>query len=330
MHGSDLHRLQDFLNSLAASAHFVCQEDPAVYCLPASCGSGTCRIWPISDSTALILADLTWNDRFRFVFPENTYIYISYYFSLSAVYHVPGSSPQELHPDTLYTSFEQIPESCTVFEKGKPVRGLILLLSPKTYISRLNSRFSLDMETYIRQIQALDGLKILPEISVIYRQILEFKGQGLMRTLYLESKFNEILSLYLTRVQEETNSGRGSITEKQFQIKEEDLRQIQELTDYLHAHLADPGTMPLLARKACMSQAKLKYCFKQVTGMSLSSYLSLLRMNRARELLLTTDLSIREIASQIGYKKDSSFTSAFKKTEGCTPGRYRQMMRGVV
>ena len=82
--------------------------------------------------------------------------------------------------------------------------------------------------------------------------------------------------------------------------------------------------MATLARLAKMSVSKLKYCFKEVTGCSVSEYTSALRMSQAKQLLQTTDLPIGEIAEMTGYKHGRSFTSAFRRAAGVSPREYRK------
>ena len=53
-------------------------------------------------------------------------------------------------------------------------------------------------------------------------------------------------------------------------------------------------------------------------------------MDEAKKLLLTTSLTTREIAMNIGYDNPNHFYNPFKKTTGFTPEQYRQQMRGCV
>jgi YesN/AraC family two-component response regulator len=68
---------------------------------------------------------------------------------------------------------------------------------------------------------------------------------------------------------------------------------------------------------------KLSIGFKQVTGLTYTDYLMRFRLDKAKELLLTTDDKINEIAKQVGYLPPY-FIRVFKKNEGVTPGQYRE------
>jgi AraC-like DNA-binding protein len=68
--------------------------------------------------------------------------------------------------------------------------------------------------------------------------------------------------------------------------------------------------------------------FKQATGKSPLAYLQTQRISTAQELLRATNLSVGEVAWQVGLHDVSYFTSLFKKQTGITPARYRGNVRG--
>jgi AraC family transcriptional regulator len=63
--------------------------------------------------------------------------------------------------------------------------------------------------------------------------------------------------------------------------------------------------------------------FSQLEGVTIERYLLLLRMERAKELLIQTELSASEIGDRLGYSSPQSFTTQFGKETGKTPGEYR-------
>lgn len=68
----------------------------------------------------------------------------------------------------------------------------------------------------------------------------------------------------------------------------------------------------------------LSKSFKQVTGKNFIDYLTSLRMDKAKELLRESGLKINDVAEQVGYQH-SYFNRIFKKQEGMTPSRYREL-----
>ncbi len=69
--------------------------------------------------------------------------------------------------------------------------------------------------------------------------------------------------------------------------------------------------------------------FKEHTGVNFADYLLTLRMERAKRLLESTDQSINDISSLIGYDIPLSFGRTFKKSVGMTPSEYRRHMHSV-
>lgn len=72
-----------------------------------------------------------------------------------------------------------------------------------------------------------------------------------------------------------------------------------------------------------MSFSHISRIFSQLEGITIEKYLLLLRMERAKELLIQTELSASEIGDRLGYSSPQSFTTQFGKETGKTPGGYR-------
>lgn len=73
----------------------------------------------------------------------------------------------------------------------------------------------------------------------------------------------------------------------------------------------------------------LRRRFKKATGMTMNDYLTALRLDRAKQLLTTTNLDLADICRQCGYADQSSFIRAFKAKEGETPGKYREFNQNI-
>jgi AraC-like DNA-binding protein len=78
-----------------------------------------------------------------------------------------------------------------------------------------------------------------------------------------------------------------------------------------------------LARKANISASHLRHLFKVETGLTLTQYVKLIRMQKAEQLLLSTFLSVKEIMNRVGINNESYFSREFKRTFGLAPLQYR-------
>mgnify|MGYP002709053921 FL=1 len=96
------------------------------------------------------------------------------------------------------------------------------------------------------------------------------------------------------------------------------------MTRYMQTHLAEEISLNLLAEAFHLSPQYISQLFKSEIGVNFLTYLTNLRMERAKKLLLSTALAVSEVAEQSGYGDYRVFTKAFKKSEGVTPSQYRR------
>ena len=101
-------------------------------------------------------------------------------------------------------------------------------------------------------------------------------------------------------------------------------RTITGITRYLQEHLADEMSLSVLAEEFHLNPQYISQLFKSEIGVNFLVYLTNIRMEKAKKLLLSTALSIAEVAEQSGYGDYRVFTKVFKKSEGITPSQYRR------
>ncbi|MFB5676334.1 response regulator [Paenibacillus terreus] len=104
---------------------------------------------------------------------------------------------------------------------------------------------------------------------------------------------------------------------------------VKEALDYIKEHIHEPLTMADMAARLHLNASYFSVLFKEQTGTPFSEYVSRLRIQRAKELLLQTRLSVAEIGSRVGYRTDKYFIKVFKELESVSPSRYRQQMAGI-
>ena len=101
-------------------------------------------------------------------------------------------------------------------------------------------------------------------------------------------------------------------------------RTIQSITRYLQEHLSEEISLSLLADSFHLSSQYISQLFKSEIGVNFLVYLTNLRVENAKKLLISTDCSISEISDRCGYADYRVFTKVFKKSEGITPSQYRR------
>lgn len=100
---------------------------------------------------------------------------------------------------------------------------------------------------------------------------------------------------------------------------------IEAIIQCVQAHYIEPSfSLQMVAETFSVSSSYLSSYFKEHYGMKMLDYYTLLRMERAKELL-RTDATLLEISQQIGYYNISSFIRRFKQVTGMTPGEYKKL-----
>ncbi|MGN0795126.1 MAG: helix-turn-helix domain-containing protein, partial [Aristaeellaceae bacterium] len=101
-------------------------------------------------------------------------------------------------------------------------------------------------------------------------------------------------------------------------------RTITGITRYMQEHLAEEISLSVLAEQFHLNPQYISQLFKSEIGVGFLAYLTNIRMEKAKKLLLSTSLPISGVAEQAGYGDYRVFTKVFKKTEGSTPSQYRR------
>ncbi|GEM_PF-4130320 len=101
---------------------------------------------------------------------------------------------------------------------------------------------------------------------------------------------------------------------------------VARIKDYLNLHYGSKLTLADMGKEVNVSPFLLQRRFKEAYGLSPAEYLTVIRMNRAKELLRETDRSIAEVAAAVGAE-ESYFIACFKKNQGVTPAEYRKRQR---
>lgn len=107
--------------------------------------------------------------------------------------------------------------------------------------------------------------------------------------------------------------------------KNQDL--IQNINQYIQDNIGQDLTLEHISTKYQLSPYQLRKLFRDEKGVSPKNYIDNIKMNKAIELLVKTDLKIGEVAQCVGYFSVPSFIHTFKAVTGMTPGEYRSESR---
>lgn len=101
-------------------------------------------------------------------------------------------------------------------------------------------------------------------------------------------------------------------------------RVITGITKYMQEHLSEDVSLHILSEEFHLNSQYISQLFRNEIGVNFLTYLTNIRMEHAKKLLLSSSLSIAEVSEQSGYGDYHVFTKVFKKSEGITPSQYRR------
>jgi AraC-like DNA-binding protein len=174
-----------------------------------------------------------------------------------------------------------------------------------------------EQEFYVRSGQAT------PAMQIVLQQILHCPYQGFLQRMFLESKVWELMTLVL---EQETEAQQGKQTRSW--LKPDDVDRIHQARAILLQQLSNPPCLTQLARQVGLNECSLKRGFRQVFGTTAFGYLHHYRLEQARQMLATDDMTVGQVAQSIGFARNY-FTKAFCQKFGCTPGAYRKGQRSL-
>jgi AraC family transcriptional regulator, arabinose operon regulatory protein len=152
------------------------------------------------------------------------------------------------------------------------------------------------------------------QLFSLFEDVLEGLEHGFTLThlIYAAHSLTHLMGLIL-RHKEEFGYGENSVRER-----------IEKNINFMKEHLREPLTVATLAALVNLSRSHYTTSFHRVTGYAPLSYLNHLRMQRAVQLLNTTDLSIKHISDQLGFSDQFYFSRVFAKMHNHSPSEHRR------
>lgn len=161
---------------------------------------------------------------------------------------------------------------------------------------------------------------ISPKLHILIEDIIRCNYSGAIKKAFLESKVVEILSHLFTIINEEKNT---KINEG---LSSCDYAKILEVETILKNQFKEKHTLASIAAQVGLNDFKLKKQFKMVFNTTVFHYLTELRMEYAKQLILEEEYSVALVSEELGYKNPQHFTVAFKKTFGYLPSKLKKII----
>lgn len=204
-------------------------------------------------------------------------------------------------------------------------RRTLEIIFTKAYLKRVfgqsfkdvSSGFGDALEKDIPFLMWEQSKPITPQLHTIIEDVVNCKFKGAIKKAYLESKITEMLTIFF-------DSLKNRSTKKNRTIHKDDYMKILYAETIIRKNIKHGRTISELSTLTGINTFKLKQNFKLVFGNPIFSYLTELRMKKAKELISEKGYTVAEAAYEIGYKNPQHFTIAFKKKYNYLPRALKQ------
>jgi two-component system response regulator YesN len=104
--------------------------------------------------------------------------------------------------------------------------------------------------------------------------------------------------------------------------------EVNEVIRYIHEHYGENVTLKIVAQEVNMDEKYVSGLFAKKTGEPMIQYLQRVRVDKAKQLLTETRLTVNEIGERVGFVNANYFYKIFKRRSGLTPNDYRNLYGG--
>ncbi len=192
---------------------------------------------------------------------------------------------------------------------------IILSFEPDFLISAVDESIDINSIEIIQQIKTYDPL--IKQIGLAIKREIQISISD--SRLYIESAANmlavHLLKRYSTRkvIVKEYADGLPKY-------------KLKEITDYINDNLDENLSLAQMSQIAQMSPHYFATLFKQSIGIAPHQYITKCRIEKAKSLLASRELSVTQISELVGFKSQSHFAKVFCKYVGITPRKFKQAL----
>lgn len=226
----------------------------------------------------------------------------------------------------------------------EPVPGQVFFVKPMAphLMKRGKNMRVIEIKFLAEGEEADERLRLLPDAFYmkdglsLRMSLKDVVKEGLSHSLYSNDSTNAAMELMLIRILREFIVAPGeSLRTYEYKWLGEMRQggqaaqrngdiQFTRLVEYIEAHIAEPIGLDDLSSFMHFNKTYLVERFKSIWGVPPMKYVNWIRLEKAKELLTTTDKSITDIACETGFRSIHYFSRHFKEKEDMTPQSYRQ------
>ncbi|MBC2576302.1 helix-turn-helix domain-containing protein [Peptostreptococcus canis] len=224
---------------------------------------------------------------------------------------------QEVSNNMVFVNFVKANVFRFFLHGGFPYFSLGVEFKKKFLEEYIPEKIGIEKEELFNIFQSSNSLNISCDIEKIANEILMYRKNTPGSELFYEVKAKEWLSITINEYFQSGEKGKLSM---------DDDVSLNNVARYIDDHYSSEIPQALLCEIALMSKTKLKNSFKAKYRMTITEYIQRRRVKVAEHMILTTELSIKEIAKLVGYNSHSRFSKLFKKYTGLYPHDLKKMV----
>jgi AraC-like DNA-binding protein len=197
-----------------------------------------------------------------------------------------------------------------------------LIVLSKDYYFNLIDRHSLLHEDFVREIEqgnytsfTSEDFFVTLEMRRVIDDMINCRQKGELKRMHTEARILELLMYQLEQL--------GGNGQEQELIKGDDIFKLEQAREVLKSRYFYPPTQRDLSREVGLNEFKLRRGFKEYFGITVYDYITRLRMEKARKLLVDEQMSISEVSATVGFSHQNNFSIAFKKYFGLPPSEFK-------
>lgn len=214
--------------------------------------------------------------------------------------------------------FSNTSDSIT-YPAGKPFSLIVLRIKESSF-----SHFFKNEDNFVQQINNRNPFflyqMLTAEMKLSYFQILNNKGEDAIDKNIIYSHGLLLLSLFFRETKPRLSAHNQQLTNTKRQA-------IVAVKNKILEDLSSPVRMKDLVVHTGMSETYIRLYFKEVFGMSINSFYQYYRIELAKEMLSSSELSVSEVAYKLGYTHLGHFIRMFKKQYGMTPKKFQLLLK---
>lgn len=301
--------------------------------IPKSLGSGYVKSYTFDTGIGVVESDYLLKDDLNIKLERGVVHPLKIIFNRQSLIYHKFESDKALAEvnslESLMVSSTQTDNHIFNIPSNKPVCLFSLEINRKLFEEKIES-FLQDMnEDLINLFRDVNGIKKFfyknyysLDVSELIVEFTECELEGFMKSVFLEGKAYEILVNQLQQYLDDLNT-----PEKRKILRKTTVESLKEAVGIIEREIETIESINTLAKRVGLNQNTLQKGFKSLYKSSVNEYIKNFKIEKAKELLETSNLNITEVTYKIGINSRSYFSKIFKQRYGVTPKAYQNRAR---